>query len=312
MKKVFLSHSSKDKPFVRKLATDLEKYGLSVWLDERNIKIGDSIFDSVEQGILDSDFAIIIISNETFERPWVKRELKALFDLEIERGEKIIIPALIEETTLPLFLRDKKYTKFFEGYDLALKEILEAMTGHLKNDTYEFTVIKGLANIDIKDSSGNEISIEKSMLIKTTKEIEKCIDILSADGEIANVVVRPSIINKQWEESGLLYVESTFPTKIMAGIELEREVNFLMLNSFSKNEEYFEARHYHPTSESELNILFPFDRPPINYELFEKRGMDRISMPERIFKSVIEDRVRIQILIENPKLLSSYVVKWNW
>ena len=41
---VFLSHSSKDKPFVRDLADALEAGGeIKVWLDEREIDYGENI-----------------------------------------------------------------------------------------------------------------------------------------------------------------------------------------------------------------------------------------------------------------------------
>src|SRR4051812_6493172 len=40
---VFLSHSNKDKPIVRKLADKLAKDGVRVWLDERILQPGDSI-----------------------------------------------------------------------------------------------------------------------------------------------------------------------------------------------------------------------------------------------------------------------------
>ena len=41
---VFLSHSSKDKPVVRELAARLQKDGIRVWLDEKQIKPGESQF----------------------------------------------------------------------------------------------------------------------------------------------------------------------------------------------------------------------------------------------------------------------------
>ena len=39
----FLSHSSMDKGFVRRLATDLVANGVKVWIDEQRILVGDSI-----------------------------------------------------------------------------------------------------------------------------------------------------------------------------------------------------------------------------------------------------------------------------
>ena len=43
---VFLSHNHNGKPFVRKLARDLENHGVHYWLDEAEMKIGDSGNDS--------------------------------------------------------------------------------------------------------------------------------------------------------------------------------------------------------------------------------------------------------------------------
>jgi hypothetical protein len=53
---VFLSHSSKDKPFVRDLADALEAGGeIKVWLDEREIDYGQNIALKIADG-LDADF----------------------------------------------------------------------------------------------------------------------------------------------------------------------------------------------------------------------------------------------------------------
>jgi len=48
MIRVFLSHSSKDKPFVRELAEFLERDGeIGVWLDEREIAAGENIVGKI-------------------------------------------------------------------------------------------------------------------------------------------------------------------------------------------------------------------------------------------------------------------------
>ena len=40
-KRIFLSHFSRDIEAVRPLADDLQRAGLDVWLDEKEIKVGD-------------------------------------------------------------------------------------------------------------------------------------------------------------------------------------------------------------------------------------------------------------------------------
>jgi len=51
MATVFLSHQSGDKPFVEKLAKDLERLGIKVWFDKWQIKVGESLTWSIENGI---------------------------------------------------------------------------------------------------------------------------------------------------------------------------------------------------------------------------------------------------------------------
>lgn len=41
MSSIFLSHNHNDKPFVRRLAHDLQAVGVRVWLDESEIMVGD-------------------------------------------------------------------------------------------------------------------------------------------------------------------------------------------------------------------------------------------------------------------------------
>jgi predicted nucleotide-binding protein len=74
MPSVFLSHSSKDKAFVRELADFLRKDGeIKVWLDEREIHPGANIVTKIAEG-LDSDFVLLILSPDSVDSAWVKEE----------------------------------------------------------------------------------------------------------------------------------------------------------------------------------------------------------------------------------------------
>jgi len=74
MVRVFLSHSSQDKPFVRDLADALEAGGaIKVWLDEREIGYGDNIVVKIDDG-LDADAVLLILSPDSVDSKWVKEE----------------------------------------------------------------------------------------------------------------------------------------------------------------------------------------------------------------------------------------------
>ncbi|MCY3832240.1 MAG: toll/interleukin-1 receptor domain-containing protein [Chloroflexi bacterium] len=76
---VFLSHASEDKDNVaRPLAMALQEYGLRVWYDEFELKIGDNLVAKLNAGINGSRFGIIVLSKTFFAKQWTIHELDML------------------------------------------------------------------------------------------------------------------------------------------------------------------------------------------------------------------------------------------
>ncbi|MGH1336607.1 MAG: toll/interleukin-1 receptor domain-containing protein [Aureispira sp.] len=124
---VFLSHSSKDKKFIRRLAADLESHGIGVWLDEQQIHVGDSINDKISQGLADSDYLLLALSEHSVSSEWVKKELNSMMIQEIQAKKVKILPIKIEDCTTPFLLADKKYADFVVSYSDGLEEVLRAI-----------------------------------------------------------------------------------------------------------------------------------------------------------------------------------------
>lgn len=79
---LFISHASEDKEaFVRPLAKVLKKKGLKPWFDEFSLNIGDSLRESIDHGLSNSRYGLVIISHNFFSKEWPKRELNALFSI---------------------------------------------------------------------------------------------------------------------------------------------------------------------------------------------------------------------------------------
>jgi len=124
---VFLCHSSYDKPFVKRLAHDLRRFGLGVWLDSWEIRVGDSIVDRIEQGLRENDFLGIVLSPGLVSSTWVRRELNAAFIRELEERRVVILPILYRDCEIPLRIREKKYADFRVDYGAGLRTLLERL-----------------------------------------------------------------------------------------------------------------------------------------------------------------------------------------
>jgi TIR domain-containing protein len=89
---VFISHASEDKSaVVTPLANALRQRGLSVWFDNFELKIGDSLRRKIDTGISRSRFGIVVLSPAFFAKGWPQYELDGLVTMAIS-GKQVLLP----------------------------------------------------------------------------------------------------------------------------------------------------------------------------------------------------------------------------
>lgn len=125
--KVFISHSSKDKQFARWLSIDLANSGHRPWLDEWEIRAGDSIPTQIGLGIEDCDFVLVLLSKNSTSSHWVEREWQAKFWNEVNVNKVMVIPVLVEDCEIPILLQTKKYADFRTDYTGGLETLLASL-----------------------------------------------------------------------------------------------------------------------------------------------------------------------------------------
>jgi hypothetical protein len=89
---VFICHASEDKSAVAQpLANALAALGLHVWIDESEIRLGDSLRSKIDTGLAHSRFGVVILSENFFSKDWPKIELNGLIAREINHT-KVVLP----------------------------------------------------------------------------------------------------------------------------------------------------------------------------------------------------------------------------
>lgn len=124
---VFLAHSSRDKEFVQRLAIDLKSFGIPVWYDAWNMKVGESIRRKIEQAISMSGYLAVVLSPSSVESKWVNVELSAALSEELDRGNVFVLPILYQRCPIPVFLRDKLYADFTESYNAGMDALVQTV-----------------------------------------------------------------------------------------------------------------------------------------------------------------------------------------
>jgi hypothetical protein len=94
---VFISHASEDKDaFVRPLAKRLRDEHIEVWYDEFSLRVGDSLRRSIDRGLAQSRFGIVVMSPHFFEKQWSQWELDGLVARQIAGADNVILPIWLD------------------------------------------------------------------------------------------------------------------------------------------------------------------------------------------------------------------------
>ena len=98
----FICHAIEDKAaVVSPLFDEFQKYGLQIWYAPFSLKVGDSLRQTIDKGLVNSRFGVVVFSPSFFSKDWPQAELDGLFSLE-RKGHKVILPIWhdVDETYL--------------------------------------------------------------------------------------------------------------------------------------------------------------------------------------------------------------------
>ena len=101
----FISYSSKDDEFARRLHADLQDNGVRCWFAPEDMKTGDVIDDRIDESIRLYDKLLLIFSRDSVESWWVEREVERAVAKERkakERGEKrtVLFPIRLDAAVM--------------------------------------------------------------------------------------------------------------------------------------------------------------------------------------------------------------------
>jgi len=124
---VFISYSHDDADFVDQLAMHLVAENARVWVDRWELHVGDSLHRRIEGAMDQASAVLFVLSPASVASEWCQRELSAGLVRELEENRVIVLPVLVEDCEVPLFLRDKMYADFRRDFDGGLRQVREAL-----------------------------------------------------------------------------------------------------------------------------------------------------------------------------------------
>ncbi len=166
---VFICHASEEKGAVATPLTDaLQSVGVSVWIDENQITLGDSLREQIDHGLQYCRFGVIILSKAFFRKQWTKKELGAFFARETADGRKVVLPILYDLSPQELsqyspLLADKLAGFWSDGVERVAAQIARVVLS------------KPATEVDVSE-------LRSPVQTPTTRDLESLVFLLSGQG----------------------------------------------------------------------------------------------------------------------------------
>jgi uncharacterized protein YjbI with pentapeptide repeats/DNA-binding XRE family transcriptional regulator len=168
----FISYSSKDEDFARKLCADLQERGIRCWFAPDDLQIGDKYVSRIHESIKLSDKVIVILSENSVGSSWVGREIEAALEKESQLKRNVLYPIRVDNAALlasSAWITDLRrarhigdFTKWKEpeAYQHALRRLLRDLNALPRSASILNTVFEAEAAVD-KWLRVLNISVEK-------------------------------------------------------------------------------------------------------------------------------------------------------
>lgn len=161
-RRVFISYSHKDTPFVQKLKVCLETEKIGVTIDTEILKFGDDIKDFITQSVRYTHFTVQVISENSLRSPWVMIEfLEVRMHEDVEKHKKYI-PISIDDC----LFRDEAYLEIDAEIQAEINKLDNHIAeAHVRNQYSTIYDRKRERLLDLKNNLAKALSKLRDSLV---------------------------------------------------------------------------------------------------------------------------------------------------
>ena len=144
----FISYSSKDDAFARRLYADLQSKGVRCWFAPEDMKTGDEIRTRIDEAIRIHDKLLLVLSVHSVDSTWVKKEVETAFEKEDRQKRLVLFPVRLDDTVM-------QTTKAWAADIRRMRHITD-FTRWKEHDTYQKAFARLLRNLKAETQKTEE------------------------------------------------------------------------------------------------------------------------------------------------------------
>jgi hypothetical protein len=127
MARVFVSHRLADADQARRLASAIRADGHEVWLDEWEVRPGDSLVQRIDEGLAGAEYLVLCYSGAGVDSAYTSREWMSALARQLDGADIKILPVRLTGGTPPAILADIRYADLVADWDGGVRQICLAL-----------------------------------------------------------------------------------------------------------------------------------------------------------------------------------------
>lgn len=313
--KVFVSYTTIDRAVAEQVATKLISSGIDVWLDSWEVRAGDSLSDRIADGLGEADGLVLVLSSASSESLWVKEELRAALTRRVARGTQFrIVPILLDDSEVPLFLRDYRYVRWHPDSNRALFEIQAAFTGERRKPEPHLEAL--LPSVQFRRihiavtllEAGRRVEFNENYDAIAQRTMASVIALIHLPGPVLAAEATGVSLSRYsvspHQERWLMEL----PTVAEPGAEFSYSLRYSLANAFTSAQSSWSIPIESPTDVLEIVFDFSHTGLPRWCKLFHQIGQTFYEDPA----PVIVANGHYSWSVAAPRYRDTYVVVFEW
>lgn len=172
---VFVSYSHADQPMAARVAGALRAAGQNVWIDEAEIRPGQSFIERMNDGLESAAYVVLLCSAASLASHAVSREWMST----LARRDVVLLPIKIEAVQLPPILADLLYIDLSPNFEAGMSRLVR----FLREETSTPIDLERRADngpkpseADLPSRGGETLSLATAELHEIRKVAKHCVD----------------------------------------------------------------------------------------------------------------------------------------
>ncbi|HVF67561.1 MAG TPA: toll/interleukin-1 receptor domain-containing protein [Pyrinomonadaceae bacterium] len=96
----FISYSSRDEEFAKRLYNDLQNEGVRCWFAPEDLKTGERFRVGIDEAVRTHDKLLLVLSKNSVSNQWVEKEVETAFEKEAKQKKTVLFPIRLDDAVL--------------------------------------------------------------------------------------------------------------------------------------------------------------------------------------------------------------------